>query len=89
MSSNLLQYSFATLFPFLTLVLFTNFLWSMRLYELDNSEIDFKPDYHFGPKQVSMSREQAASKKLSRDLTMQLLQKYLEEPSSAPVPDLQ
>ena len=49
-SSNLLQYSFATLFPFLTLVAFTYFLWELRQYELDDSDIDFKRDYHIGPK---------------------------------------
>ena len=78
-SSNLLQYSFTTLFPFLTLVTFTYFLWEMRQYELDDVDIDFKPNYHFGPDQpvaassITLKKQAVADKKLSRDLTMELL----------------
>ena len=80
-SSNLLQYSFATLFPFLTLVVFTYFLWELRRIELDDSDIEFKPDYHFGPRQASAAlsssskskKQVMADKKLSRELTMELL----------------
>ena len=35
-SSHALSWCFITLFPFLTLVLFTYFLWQIRAYELDD-----------------------------------------------------
>ena len=73
-SSNMLQYSFATLFPFLCLVIFTYWLGQMRQYELDDTDIDFKPDYHFGPKTVQSAKPSSSTKKRNdRELTMKLL----------------
>ena len=72
------------------LVGFTYFLLGVRQYELDDTNIDFKSDYHFGPKEASLKRKNVADKKQSKELTMRLLQRYLEEPTiSTPVPDLQ
>lgn len=75
------------------LYLLTHFLFVMREYELNDANIDFKPDYHFGPKQASKrGGESVTERTTSRDLTIKLLQRYLEEPSchtSTPVPDLE
>ena len=52
-SSNVLKYGLFTLMPFLSLVTLTIFLWNMRAYEINNSELEFDREYHYGPKQAS------------------------------------
>lgn len=53
----------------------------MRYGEILNKEIEFEGNFHFGPRQASASRHmESKSTKESRDLTIRLLMRYLEEP---------
>ena len=52
-SSNILFYSGATLLPYVTLAAMTVCLWDMRAYEVNDQDIDFGENYHFGPKQAT------------------------------------
>lgn len=104
----------ATIVPFALLILLTIFLLDHRVYEIEEKEIQFQPDYHIGPKQevtkasaLSEKPKQTFSPYVNRDLTnnylpdeeeeevqeltIKLLQSYLDEPSrlSVPVPDLE
>ena len=61
-SSNVLKYGLFTLLPFLSLVIMTRFLWVMRAYEINNSELEFDREYHFGPKQASRKQKSIVKK---------------------------
>jgi len=66
----------ATIAPFGILMLLTIFLLDHRVYEIEEKEIQFNPDYHIGPKQ-EVTKASALSEKpkeidspyVNRDLT--------------------
>ena len=61
-SSNVLKYCLFTIFPFLSLVVLTIFLCDMRKYDIDNSELEFDKEYHYGPKQASRKNQGTVKK---------------------------
>ena len=76
-TSNILSYASLTLVPFLAILALTYVTWNMRAYEIDDSDIDFQDDYHFGPAVVTYSRKgkkMAKKAKLSEELAIKLLQ---------------
>lgn len=81
LNSNILSFSSFTAVPFTILCIITVFLWQMRYFEILDQEIKFGTKYHFGPG-TSKATRKAKSTKESRDLTIKLLMRYLEEPSA-------
>ena len=53
LTQNGLEFSAATLLPFLPMVMMTFCLLDYRKYEVKEADVEFRPDYHFGPSQGS------------------------------------
>ena len=90
-SKNVLQYSAANVIPFVSLAVLTGYLLQMRRYELENSDVTFNSDYHFGIKSASRNsakKNQVQKKQLNKGDARQELERLLAG-VNAPMPDLE
>ena len=80
-SKNVLQYTGANLIPSMALAFFTIYLMQMRRYELENSDVQFDTDFHFGIKQAKRSNK-SMLKSSNNESARQELERLLAVPES-------